>query len=289
MLKIINQTDSKILIASKIPFRDRLSNSIFLLLFGLPNFLVPMFFAFDYVSKTGVVKIECDRVEPQQVDCQISKSNFFDLAKSKPLDYKFVQLSEYEDVDTNFTVNEKPVFRTRFLLTTKFGKKEVFEDINKLTASYISYSLNSFLDSNQKSLSYNYDERFNYPVLKLSFPTMVIFLLVGSPFIWFGLLVLISYEEVFLDKPNSLLKHTKRTLLGTKKINRYLFNEVAKVDVLYTTDSYSNVSFTPRITINSKLQFKLDTIGDRQAAIKVANDLNRFMGLPEEEDPVVKQ
>jgi hypothetical protein len=248
-----------------------------------------MFFAFDYVSKTGVVKIECDRVEPQQVDCQISKSNFFDLAKSKPLDYKFVQLSKYEDVDTNFTVNEKPVFRTRFLLTTKFGKKEVFEDINKLTASYISYSLNSFLDSNQKSLSYNYDERFNYPVLKLSFPTMVIFLLVGSPFIWFGLLVLISYEEVFLDKPNSLLKHTKRTLLGTKKINRYLFNEVAKVDVLYTTDSYSNVSFTPRITINSKLQFKLDTIGDRQAAIKVANDLNRFMGLPEEEDPVVKQ
>jgi hypothetical protein len=37
------------------------------------------------------------------------------------------------------------------------------------------------------------------------------------------------------------------------------------------------------------LQFKLDNITDRQAAIKVANDLNRFMGLPEEEDPVVKQ
>jgi hypothetical protein len=36
------------------------------------------------------------------------------------------------------------------------------------------------------------------------------------------------------------------------------------------------------------VQFKLDTVSDRQVAIKVANDLNRFMGLPEEEDPVVK-
>jgi hypothetical protein len=40
--------------------------------------------------------------------------------------------------------------------------------------------------------------------------------------------------------------------------------------------------------MNSKLQFKLDAISDRQVAIKIANDLNRFMGLPEEEDPVVK-
>jgi hypothetical protein len=64
--------------------------------------------------------------------------------------------------------------------------------------------------------------------------------------------------------------------------------EIAKVDVLYETDSYKNIFFTPRITMNSKLQFKLDAISDRQVAIKIANDLNRFMGLPEEEDPVVK-
>jgi hypothetical protein len=289
MLKIINQPDSEILIAPKISSRDRLMTFMLLLCFSLPFLSVPIFSAFDYVSKTGVVKLECDLVEPKQVNCQISKSQFFDLVKTKPLDYKFVQLSEYEDVAIpNVTINGEPVFRTRLILTTKFGKNEVFENISKLTASYISYSLNSFLDSNQKSLSYNYDERFNFPDPIFPFPMMVSFFVVGGSVFWFALLAIISYEEVFLDKSNGLLRHSKNTFLGMK-INRYLFNEVAKVDVLYTTDSYSNVSFTPRITINSKLQFMLDTIGDRQAAIKVANDLNRFIGLPEEEDPVVKR
>lgn len=289
MLKIINQTESEILITPKISSRERLMTFILLLCFSLPFLFVPIFSAFHYVSKTGVVKLECDRVEPKQVNCQISKSQFFDLVKTKPLDYKFVQLSEYEDVVIpNFKINGEPVFRTRLILTTKFGKNEVFENISKLTASYIIYSLNSFLDSNQKSLSYNYDERFNFPDPIFPFPMIVIFFVVGGSAFWFALLVLISYEEVILDKSNSLLKHTKRTFLGMK-INRYLFNEVARVDILYTTDSYSKVSFNPRITINSRLQLMLDTIGDRQAAIRLANDLNRFMGLPEEEDPVVKR
>jgi hypothetical protein len=110
---------------------------------------------------------------------------------------------------------------------------------------------------------------------------------VGLAFVWGAFSMLVDYEEILLDKSKEQLTQSKRTLLGTK-VNHFLFNEIAKTDVLYATDSYKNIFFTPRITINSKLQFKLDTVSDRQVAIKVANDLNRFMGLPEEEDPVVK-
>jgi len=110
----------------------------------------------------------------------------------------------------------------------------------------------------------------------------------GGLLLWFSLSSLVYCEEVILDKPNGLIRYAIRNLSG-KKINHYLFNKIAKVDVLYATDSYENIYFTPRITIDSNLQFKLDTIRDRQVAIKIANDLNRFMGLPEEEDPVVKE
>jgi hypothetical protein len=41
--------------------------------------------------------------------------------------------------------------------------------------------------------------------------------------------------------------------------------------------------------MNSGVKYNLDTVKDRQAAINAANNLNRFMGLPEEEDPVVKE
>jgi hypothetical protein len=41
--------------------------------------------------------------------------------------------------------------------------------------------------------------------------------------------------------------------------------------------------------MTSNVKYYLNTISDRQVAIKIANDLNRFMGLPKEEDPVVKE
>ena len=97
-----------------------------------------------------------------------------------------------------------------------------------------------------------------------------------------------DYEEILLDKPEYQLKHTQRTLLGTK-VNRFLFMEIAKVDLLYATDSYQNIFFIPRIIMHSNLQLKLDKFTDRQGAIALTNNLNQFMRLLEEEDPVVKQ
>ena len=41
--------------------------------------------------------------------------------------------------------------------------------------------------------------------------------------------------------------------------------------------------------MRSGQKYKLETMRDRQAAIDLANGLNRFVYLPEEEDPVVKK
>ncbi|WP_156341401.1 hypothetical protein, partial [Pseudanabaena sp. 'Roaring Creek'] len=253
MLKIVSQTNSEILISSKdtFTFRGRLSAFIFLICFNLPFLYLGLFPAFHYASKTGVINIECDRVKPKQVNCQISKSKFFDLVKTKPLDYKFVQYSAYDLVETGDTINENPVYRARVLLMTGLGEMEVFEDIHKLTGYTISDSLNSFVGSNQKSFSYKYDERLVFATWwGLIVNPQLPWLLVSSLILWFAFVILIYNEEFFFDKSNRLLKHTKWTLFGTK-INHYLFNEIAKIDVLYSSDSYNRVSFIPRITINS--------------------------------------
>ena len=289
MLKIVSQTNSEILISSKIPFLVKFTLFIFTFAFGSFFVFVPMLFIPILFSEIGVLRISCDRVEPKQVDCQISKSKFLDLVKQEPLAYKFVNSAKY-NVITSKNSEGDSVYRYNFSLLTKFGEKVPFTRTSSSTAENVPSSLNPFLQSKQESFKYTLDEQTESNTLSsfAPIPLLLIFVVIGLNFVRRAFSFLVDYEEILLDKSEYQLRHSKRRILGTK-VNRYLFNEVAKVDVLYTTDSYSNVSFTPRITINSKLQFKLDTIGDRQAAIKVANDLNRFMGLPEEEDPVVKQ
>lgn len=287
MLKIISQTNSQILIsAPKKSFALNLIGFIFTFMFGSIFSFIPIYMAFMTSSEIGVLRINCDRIEPQQVDCQISKSKFFDLVQQEPLNYKFVNSFKYNVVEGKDNEGDTIIWYN-FSLLTKSGEKSPFKSTSLSTATSVTSSLNSFLLSQQESVRYILDERFE-PNRYFVFFFLLPFIAVGLAFVWGAFSIFVDYEEILLDRFKQQLKHSKRTLLGTK-VSHFLFNEIAKSDILYTIDSYKNVFFTPRITVNSKLQFKLDTIRDRQVAIKIANDLNRFMGLPEEEDPVVKQ
>jgi len=290
MLQIISQTNSEIKISEpKTASLSRLIGFFAAFVFGTVFSFIPITIFTIESSKIGVLRINCNRIEPKQVDCQFSKSQYFDLVQQQPFSYKFVNLAKYNTIKDENSEGET-VYRYNFSLITISGEKVPFTNINRSTASIVVDSLNSFIQSKQESFNYVLDERsssdFIYRVFFFLFP--LIFLGIGFIIIWISFAILIDHEELYLDKYKKELKHTNRTLLGTK-VNHYLFSEVAKVDVLYATDSYSNVSLIPRITINAKLQFKLDAVKDRQVAINIANNLNKFMGLPEEEDPVVKE
>lgn len=288
-MKIINQTSSKIQIsAPKNSFPVDFIATV--LVVGIGSIFVPMLmmsFHFEILSRTGVLRVNCDRVEPQQVDCQISESKYLDFVQQEPLKYKFVDSAKYNVVDEGKDSDGDQVYSYNFSLLTKFGEKVPFERIKSSTANSVASALNPFLLSKQESFRYILDER-SEPSLYIPIIFLIPFFTIGFLSIWFAFSTLVYSEEIILDKSKYQLRHSKRKLLGTK-VNSFQFNEIAKVDVLYATDSYKNIFFTPRITVNSKLQFELDTISDRQAAINVANNLNKFIGLPEEEDPVVKE
>jgi len=287
-MKIINQTSSQIQIsAPKVGSTARILGFVISFVFGSGFAFTPMLFLFLLLSQTGVLRVNCDRVEPQQVDCQISKSKYLDFVQQEPLKYKFVNSAKYNVIDEGKDSDGDQVYSYNFSLLTKFGEKVPFKSIESSTANSVASALNPFLQSKQESFRYALDER-SEASLYVFMVFLIPFFAVGFSVIWFAFSALVYSEEIILDKSECELRHSKKTLLGTK-VNRFLFMEIAKVDVLYAMDSYKNILYMPRINVNSKLQFKLDSISNLQVAIKIANDLNRFMGLPEEEDPVVKE
>ena len=284
-MKIISQTSNEIKIG-KIPSKGSFKNNLYFFLFV--SFIFPVFplgiligAMFPIISQIGVTRVICDRVEPQQVDCQVSQSKFFDLVRAEPVSMKFVRSAKYNVIETVNT-EKANTYKYNFQLTNKFGGVKTF-DSDQDTANKTVQSLNSFLASQQTSLKYIADDRLNPNlIIALVFNiSLCLFWLFIFFHIWRIILWLSSYREIVLNKSERSFSCIETTFILGKKIDNYKLTDVAKVDVLYYD--------IPRITMTSGMKYDLDAIGDRQAAIKVANDLNRFIGLPEEEDPVVKE
>ena len=287
-MKIISQTSNEITIektSSKGSFKDNLYFFLFIF-FIFPFLPLGVFFVtiFQGAALTGVARVNCDRVEPQQVDCQVSKSKFFDLVQGETVIIKFVQSAKSN------VIERKKSYRFNFQIANKFGEVKTFESYRD-TADRISQTMNYFLASKQTNLTHSVDDRSNLGFIiglafALIFNLFIIFLCLN---LWLFIVRVCSEKSIVLNKSQHSFSHIEKRFILGKKIANYKFVDVAKVDVLYSSNSYYDIFFTPRITMKSDVKYYLDTIGDRQVAIKIANDLNRFMGLPEEEDPVVKQ
>jgi len=261
---------------------------------------------------TGVTRVSCDRVEPKQVDCQISKSKLFDFVQGESTTIKFVESAkysgkyiEYVPIVTNYVGSNYG--KGDFQITSKIDTTKSFESYQD-SANKTVGSVNSFLASQEKTLIHIADDRTN-PMVLVSL-AIELFLILLILLIWFFILfsiyasfkVVLQHfsEEIIIEQSITLNKSqrsfkyigkSQSTILGNKTDDCEFncnFTDVAKVDVLYSSDRYDNISYIPRILIKSGGNHYLDRVRDRQVAIKVANDLNRFMGLPEEEDPVVK-
>ena len=292
-MKIISQTSNEIKIektSSKGNFKDNLY--FFLLVFFVFPFFPLGFFLVNIlpgISQIGVTSVICDRVEPQQVDCKVSKSKFFDLVRKEPVSLKFVRSAKYNVIEKEDSEG-RTTYKYNFQFINKFGEVKTFDDPQE-SASKTAESVNYFLASQQTSLKYTIDDLTN-PMLIIA----LVFVLVINLFvlficfkIWLFILRTCSEKEIILNKSQHSFNYVQTRFILGKKIDSYRFTDVAKIDVLYSSDNYDNISLTPRITMTSGVKYNLDTIGDRQVAINVANNLNQFIGLPEEEDPVVKQ
>lgn len=292
-MNIISQTSNEIRIektSSKGNFKDNLYFYL-AVFFIFPTLPVGFFLSniFPSIFQTGVVRVNCDRVEPQQVDCQVSQSKFLDLVKSQPVDIKFVQSAIYDVIEKSDD-DEKKTFTYKFQLINKFKEVKTF-DSSQESASKVVTSVNSFIALQQTSLEYTFDDRTNpIFIINLIFVVLInLFILFICFKFWLALLRGCSEKEIVLNKSHHSFDYVqKRFILGTK-VDTCKFTDVAKVDVFYSSDSYNNISFIPRINMASGIKYNFKTTTDRQVAINIANNLNRFMGLREDDDPVVRE
>jgi hypothetical protein len=284
-MKIINQTSTEILIASP---KKSLIKSLLMAgfsLFFVNSFIIVPFYVFNIkslISESRVSKINCDRINPTQVNCQVVQTNLLGLGQSQTLDYQFVIGAKLNPTNRT-TVN--------FSFITRLGEREPLNtNSSVLSVSEIVDPINTFIKLKQKSFNYTADNSFNNgnytSYISLGFLAFSVFF--GFALLWSALTEPFKHDEILLEKLESKFQHTHKSIFGSK-VNQYQFTDIAKVDVLYSTDSYQNVSFNPRIMMRSGKQYKLATMSDRQSAIDLANGLNRFVYLPEESDPVVKK
>ena len=292
-MKIISQTSDEIKIektSSKGSFKDNLYFFLFIF-FIFPFLPLGVFFVtiFQGAALTGVARVNCDRVEPQQVDCQVSKSKFFDLVQGETVTMKFVQSAKYNVIERKDGEGKRS-YKYNFQIANKFREIKTFES-SQDTANKTVQTVNSFLASKQTYLKHSADDRSNLGfIIGLAFASIFNLFIIFLCFnLWLFILRTASEKSINLNKSQRSFSYIENRFILGKKIANYKFADVAKVDVLYSSDSYDNIFFTPRITMTSGVKYSWDSVKDRQVAIKIANDLNRFMGLPEEEDPVVKE
>jgi len=243
---------------------------------------------YRHFSKIGVIKTDCERFKNTKVNyinCKISRSGASKFSQNNSVELRGI--SKANLYVYRGTSKLPGMFRIEFFLITdnRFEYGFDSEDESKSTFE----SINNFLNSKEVSFSNSYD-RYAYDN---SFYNNFLFFLWGFFFL-IGLLSLIAaislpfyYEKLLLNKLEMQLTYTNRAFLDVK-VKQYAFTDITTVDLLPDSpDKNNSISFVPRLTINYEDEYILGDIKDRQTALEFVKNLNKFIGLPEE-DAVLK-
>ncbi len=227
--------------------------------------------------KIGVIKIDCIRFKNDGVDCKIFRSGESHFPQNSLTTIQRILAVEVDKYKTKTSSR----FSIRFTVSKQFKEDNVFiYDFDFQNESEKAFEIiNNFLRSNEPSLTVSYD-RYGLD----NFP-FFLFLILFLP----GLFLLVSalsspfyYEEILLDKLETQLTYKQRIVFD-EKVKQYAFVDITKIDLLPTPpDKNEQISFIPRITINHEYEIRLGNIKDRQIADEFVDNLNKFIGLSEE-------
>ncbi|GBO52413.1 hypothetical protein APA_82 [Pseudanabaena sp. lw0831] len=283
ILVLKKQSDAKILFSS-LNLWNKFKYSLLTGFLGIGMIALSLStFSFRYFSKIGVIKIDCDRLKNTEVNCKILRSGASKFSQNNSVKIKGILKADLY-VSTTKNLNS---FKVVFTVIKSFQKDDLFtynfdyQDECKSTFE----SINNFLYSKKVSFSNSYD-RYSYDnsfYNNFLFFLFVFLLLFG---LW-NLIIAISlpfyYEKLLLNKLEMQLTYTNRALFDVK-VKQYAFTDITKVDLLPNSlDKNSSISFVPRLTVNYEDEYILGDIKDHQTALEFVNNLNKFIGLPEED------
>jgi hypothetical protein len=312
-MRIIKQTENEVLInfTSTSP-----SKKFWGVGFIIISFVIPLVIVCFILSGVGVSKLTCDRIEPQQVNCQFSQSRYLGLISVRDSTYKNViatSIRKEEKVRTVQSENSsiQETYFVYFLrLQTKTGEHDVYNASNIDDIQPVNDDINKFINSQQSSFSFINDPRFN-----IAFYVFVLVLFAISAIVFWTLsliffLVTFYSSEIILNKSRNTFTH-KHGFLSQQWFDRVPLTDILKVEVQEFTDSEDNTkSFRavillrsqkkslrssnnqsktgivlwlqdlPLLQLRLKEKYSFHSTTHRPTAVETANQLRQFLGFP---------
>jgi len=265
-MKILEKTPNKLVCQSE----RNVGTYVFFVIWGLWFGGIPLFIMLSALTSSGVEALTCKRVEPTQVNCELTQSTYMGLKKERS-----ISLSKVMGAKVNEETDSEGYTSYEVLILTQKGEFLLSKN-NPNDASQI----NDFVKkSNTTDLRVDYDNRWNVTGMLLVTSLFVVsgFASVGS-----SIYNMTVVETYLFDKTLDKLIHHRRSCLGTQ-VKEYTFREIVDVRVEETTDSDGDISgyrVSLLLTGSKCLIFRTSfTKTKGKDAQKLANTIANFLNL----------
>ena len=264
-MKILEKTPNKLVCQSE----RNVGTYVFSLISALGFGGIPLFIMLSTLTSSAVEALTCKRVEPTQVNCELTQSTYMELKKERKISLSKVMGAKVnEKTDSEGDTSYKVVILTQ--------KGEVFWSYNPNDASQI----NDFVEkSNTTDLRIDYDNRGN--VIGTLLITSL-FMVIGLAGVGSSIYNMTVIETYIFDKTLDKLIHHRRSCLGTQ-VKEYTFREIVDVRVEETTDSDGDISgyrVSLLLTGSKCLIFRASfPKTNKEDAQELANTIANFLNL----------
>jgi len=224
-MKILEKTQNKLVCQSE----RNMGTYVFSLISALGFGGIPLFIMLSTLTSSAVEALTCKRVEPTQVNCELTQSTYMELKKERK-----ISLSKVMGAKVNEKTDSEGDTSYEVIILTQKG--EVLLSNNN---PYDASKLNDFVkNSNATDLRIDYDNRGNVNGTLL---LTSLFVVIGLAGIGSSIYNMTVVETYIFDKTLDKLIHHQRSCLGTQ-LKEYTLLEIVDVRVEETTDSDGDIS-----------------------------------------------
>jgi hypothetical protein len=265
-MKILEKTQNKLVYQSE----PNMGMYVFILIWGLGFGGIPLFIMLSTLTSSAVEALTCKRVEPTQVNCELTQSTYMGLKKERS-----ISLSKVMGAKVNEETDSEGYTSYEIVILTQKGEV-LLSNNNPYEASRI----NDFVKkSNTTDLRIDYDNRGNITGTLL---ITSLFMVIGLAGVGSSIYNMTVVETYIFDKTLDKLIHHRRSCLGTQ-VKEYTFLEIVDIRVEEKTDSDGDVSgyiISLFLTESKCLIFRTSfTKTNKEDAQELANTIANFLNL----------
>jgi hypothetical protein len=265
-MKIVEQLPTLLKLEQKgDSFVSRYFGYLFKILLGS----IPLYFGLQFLTSGELLNLRCNRVEPTQVNCQLTSSRFFGET-SIPMPIQGLKCAEVKETQSDDGSDYQ------ILLITKDHQIPLGKDSSSFSESQeIVAQIKTFIsDQSRSTLDIQQDHRFTFNLFGL----ILFYWSIRS--ISSSLLYKIQYYCIF-NKVSGLMYMQSKNFFKTEYREMYLsdIQEVRVVEEIKVRDGGKIKIYKTKLALRSGEEIDLQISGGDNKLYEVARTINKFLNL----------